>query len=494
MGGAGGHPMIPCAVPTDCPGKENECAHRTCEGGLCGMAYTASGTAVAQQNTGDCKKIICDGHGNLDEAHDDTDLPDDSNPCTDDVCTSGIPGHTPAKVGKSCGGTLTCDGNGNCTGCTAPGDCPGTDSECQTRSCTNSICGFLYKPAGTAVTTQTPGDCKQNVCNGSGQISTIADATDPQDDGNPCTTDSCSNGSPAHTNAAAGAPCTTSAGGTVCDGGGVCVECLAPTNCPGQDDECQTRTCSAGKCGLSYQPMGTVVSIQSPGDCKKNVCDGHGAVTAVPDDGDVQDDGNICTSDGCSAGTATHAPTNEGTACGANKKCMGGSCTGCTGPTDCPGTDNACQSRTCTNGVCGMSYVAAGTPVGGQTAGDCKKNACDGAGNTVVMVDNGDVPNDGNACTSDLCSNGTPSNPPSGAGTSCGTTGVCNGAGVCGVCAPGDYRDCCGAKSTACCYQTPQSLPGEAQDVSVSDETPDLICCCGATQDCDSNGQWGPCL
>ena len=43
---------------------------------------------------------------------------------------------------------------------------------------------------------------------------------------------------------------------------------------------------------------------------------------------------------------------------------------------------------------------------GGQPGRDCHKVVCDGSGGTTTVNDDGDVPNDGNACTSDSCSNG----------------------------------------------------------------------------------------
>jgi hypothetical protein len=489
-GGSGGHPVVTCTDPTDCPGKENECAHRTCNNGICGMDFTPAGKPVTAQSVGDCKQIVCDGNGNLDQQNDDTDKPDDNNPCTNDVCNSGTPAHTNVASGTSCGGNLTCDGNGKCTGCASPGDCPGQDTECQKRSCTNAVCDFIYTAAGTPVSMQTAGDCKQNVCNGAGQVSTVADNNDPADDGNPCTTDSCSNGSPAHNNAAAGAPCATG----VCNGSGACVQCLVPDTCPGQNDECKARTCNAGMCGTSFAPPNTAVSLQAANDCKKNVCDGQGNVTAVPDDTDTQDDGNPCTTDTCSGGNPVHNPVMQGVSCGTNKTCDGqGNCVGCITAADCPGQDNACQSRTCTSGICGFNYVPAGTPVGTQAAGDCKKNACDGSGNTVVMADDSDLPIDGNPCTDDVCSSGTPSNPPSAAGTVCNTTGFCNGAGTCGVCTPGDSRGCCGVKTTACCYLWSPPGPQTESVAATDDETPDLACCCGGTQDCTSAGTWGAC-
>ena len=492
QGGGGGHVMLPCTVPTECPGAENECAHRVCEGGFCGVSYAPSGTVLKVQNSGDCQKIVCDGKGLPKQAEDAADVPLDSNPCTNDLCSAGVPGHSPAQAGVGCGDGLSCDGAGNCAGCTSPGDCPGEDTECQKRSCTSGVCGFIYTLPGTAVTAQTAGDCKANVCNGSGQVSMIAESGDPENDDNECTIDGCSNGSPTHSNAAAGAPCTS--GGDVCNGAGACVECLVADTCPGQNDECQSRTCDGGKCGMSYQPSGKPVSLQPAGDCKTSVCNGSGGLTTVADNSDVHDDGNPCTSDSCNNGAPTYKPVAQGTSCGPNKQCdSGGNCVGCISAGDCPGQDNDCQSRTCTGGVCGMNYVPSGTPVGPQAAGDCKLNVCNGAGAIVGSVDNADKPVDGLPCTSDVCSNGTPSNPPAPAGTTCGTSGVCNGAGSCGVCVPGDFKFCCAGNSAACCYER-RSEPPESESMSSSDEAPDLPpCCCEGTSDCDASGHWSTC-
>ncbi|MFT3768282.1 MAG: hypothetical protein QM820_22765 [Minicystis sp.] len=272
------------------------------------------------------------------------------------------------------------------------------------------------------------------------------------------------------------------------------MQCLTADTCPGQDDECKKRACNNGTCAASFTAMGTAISVQSAGDCKKAVCDGNGGVTAVADDSDVQDDGNSCTGDSCSGGVPQHPPVAQGTSCGPNKTCnASGSCVGCVTASDCPGQDNACQTRACNGGVCSINYVPSGTPVGAQAAGDCKKNACNGSGAIVQMVDDTDVPVDGVACTSDVCSNGSPSNPAAPAGTSCGT-GVCNGAGSCGVCTPGDIKFCCVTKSSACCYANPAAKPPDASYPDENpDENPDIICCCDGTSDCDASGQWTGC-
>lgn len=84
-----------------------------------------------------------------------------------------------------------------------------------------------------------------------------------------------------------------------------------------------------------------------------------------------------------------------------------------------------------------MSFTSSGTAVPTQTAGDCHEVQCDGSGGTTNATKDSDVPVDGNQCTDDLCTTGTPSNPPVGAGAACTQNGgtSCDGAGAC-VAAP----------------------------------------------------------
>ena len=118
----------------------------------------------------------------------------------------------------------------------------------------------------------------------------------------------------------------------------------------------------------------------------------------------------------------------------------------CVMPSDCPPTGNECLVAICSNGFCAQNAVAAGTPVGAQTAGDCKTNQCDGAGNVAAENNDADLPVDGDACTLDVCTSGAPSNPPAAVGAAC-PTGYCDAAGACVECVvastcPGMDMDC----------------------------------------------------
>jgi cysteine-rich repeat protein len=108
----------------------------------------------------------------------------------------------------------------------------------------------------------------------------------------------------------------------------------------------------------------------------------------------------------------------------------------CTTAAQCPGSDTECQTRTCTGGTCGFSFAAAGTALSApnQIGGDCKVKVCDGAGGVVNQNDDADTQADGNDCTNDVCTAGTPSHPPKTAGQPCSSgAGTCDGAGNCVV-------------------------------------------------------------
>jgi plastocyanin len=434
-GGSGGG-ASECAVANDCPDPGNECITRTCEAGKCGTTMVADGTAVVAQTKGDCKVMQCDGAGATVAANDDLDVPTDTNPCTDDACTAGVPSNNSAAAGTSCGASLVCDGAGKCVGCVDASECPGQTDDCQTVTCTAGTCGTSFTAAGTKTTTQTAGDCQSKQCDGAGAFVTMPDNTDLPVDGNECTGDICTGGVPSNPATMAGGVCTTM-GGTVCDGTGKCVECNVASTCPGVDSDCQQRTCIAGACGMSFVAAGTAAATQLPGDCKSNKCNGTGAIMVANDDTDVPVDNNPCTGDVCTAGVPSHPAAAAGTSCGVAQVCdAAGACTGCLTALTCPGTDNECQTRTCTASVCGFNFAASGTAANAQTAGDCKKNQCDGAGAIVPATDDTDVPVDGNACSNDVCTAGVPSHTPTASGSACAQMGgtLCNGNSVCVEC------------------------------------------------------------
>ena len=307
---------VPCVAPTDCPGSDTDCHHRTCTGAVCGIANTLPGTPVSSQTAGDCKVIVCDGQGQGVVQDDPNDVPNDNNPCTNDLCFQGAPTEVSVPNGTACGPSLTCV-NGGCTGCASASDCPGVDDECKYRTCVAGACGTVYKASGTPVSTQTAGDCQVNGCDGAGGISTFADNNDVPVDNNICTADVCTAGVPSNPPVAADLPCNQN-GGSVCSGTGSCVACNIASQCPGMDGECQVRACVAHNCTFANTASGTPVSAQVTGDCKLNVCDGSGGVTTAPQNNDLPVDGNQCTGDVCTAGVPSNPNLAQGAACSQN--------------------------------------------------------------------------------------------------------------------------------------------------------------------------------
>lgn len=214
--------------------------------------------------------------------------------------------------------------------------------------------------------------------------------------------------------------------------------CSDASQCPGVDSDCETRTCAAGTCGLSYAQAGTPTNTQVAGDCRASQCDGLGNIVSVVDDSDLPNDGNQCTDDLCVSGTPSiqARPVNSPCSQNGGSYCDGsGSCVQCNSATQCPGSDTECQQRTCSNFVCGVFFIPSGTPTSSQVPGDCHINRCDGAGGIASFINLADVPVDGNQCTNDICAAGVPENPPSSVGTACNQNGgtVCDGAGACVV-------------------------------------------------------------
>jgi hypothetical protein len=108
--------------------------------------------------------------------------------------------------------------------CVIAADC-GVDTECQQHTCTGGQCGVNDVADGTPTAQQTPGDCRQNQCDGAGNI---VDAVDDSDkpSGATCAPGSCSNGTPGTTPAAQGSACTDG-GGVTCDGQGSCSQTVS---------------------------------------------------------------------------------------------------------------------------------------------------------------------------------------------------------------------------------------------------------------------------
>ncbi|UQA62981.1 hypothetical protein [Polyangium aurulentum] len=113
----------------------------------------------------------------------------------------------------------------------------------------------------------------------------------------------------------------------------------------------------------------------------------------------------------------------------------GGGPAQCQTASDC-GTDTECDAWTCDQNVCGHKYAPQGKLTSKQIEGDCARNACNGTGSEILIVFDGDKPNDNNECTVDDCSNGAPVYTNVVAGSVCTQNGgkFCNDMGACVAC------------------------------------------------------------
>ena len=374
--------------------------------------------------------------------------------------------------------------------CVILDDCPLGPNACVMRTCTAGVCGLEPVPANTPLGTQATGDCHRDVCDGSGEVQRVVEDEDVPNDHNECTTDSCDGGNVVHDASEPGTTCATG----VCNDMAMCVECNVGGDCPGMDDECQQRTCDAEACGLVFTAAQTALAIQVTGDCHELVCDGQGANSSVVDDTDLPVDFNDCTADLCENGNKSNPPLNAGTPCGTSGLCDGnGSCVGCITPNDCPGTDDFCKQRTCTNNVCGFNFTPNTTPLPQQNAGDCQLLQCNGAGAVQSVADNSDPLNDNNQCTDDLCNGGMPSNPAVAPGTMCNQNGgsVCSVNGQCVQCnvaanCPQPSQPC---KVASCVNNNCGTANASAGTVCTAPS-----CASGTQQNADTCDQNGACL
>ena len=107
---------VQCLGATDCPAPMNECTVAACVTHSCTSTFAATGTPTSTQTSGDCHVTQCDGMGGTTSVVDDMDVPNDNNPCTDDVCLNGVGSHVDVTQGVPCntGGMLGHCSAGSC--------------------------------------------------------------------------------------------------------------------------------------------------------------------------------------------------------------------------------------------------------------------------------------------------------------------------------------------------------------------------------------------
>lgn len=336
-------------------------------------------------------------------------------------------------------------GSGAQGGCSSVAECPVPASPCEAPICLANQCGSVAQPGGMelAPAEQQSGDCSRRVCDGSGNVIDENDDSDTATAANECIVHGCTSGEPSTTYRPLGTECD---GTGTCTGEGECVECNAAGDCTGIElNDCQAPSCVAGQCVPAFEPDGTEVGLQTPGDCRTVVCDGLGGTREEQNGLDVPEDGNECTTNECVGGQPENNPVAGNPTCGTDGSgyCSGGVCTGCYDDDSC-GLPTDCLTWTCEDdgsgeNVCVPHYTSAGTPVSVQIPHDCKRLECDGNGNAVAVPDDADLPlDDGNACTGEACADGSETHPWLPVNSPCTDGGsYCDGSGNCVECNDG---------------------------------------------------------
>ncbi len=430
MGGGGTGGMEPeCTTPADCAAPASECQDATCEGGVCGLANKAAGTPLGTQTPGDCQAAVCDGSGSPTTQADDTDLPNDNNDCTVDACDLGVPTFDDAALDTPCGagGTLFCDGAGECVGCIDASDC-GASTACVTQTCTAGACGQELEPVGTVVQAQSAGDCKQNQCDALGNVIAVNDNADVFVDGNACTNDVCTAGTPSNPDSPLDQVCS----GGFCDGAGTCVECNDDAQCA--SGVCTSNVCAAPNCTDTVK-NGTESDTDCGGSCPADCADGKACGTAADCASGVCAS-NVCAAPSCGdtvkngfetdidCGGSCPADCADGKACSVGGDCASGVCTGnlcaapscgdtvkngtetdidCGGscPADCDPGEGCSVGGDCTSGVCTGNLCAA--PSCSDTVKNGTETDIDCGGSCALKCAPGQTCNGNDDCTSGVC-------------------------------------------------------------------------------------------
>jgi hypothetical protein len=214
------------------------------------------------------------------------------------------------------------------------------------------------------------------------------------------------------------------------------------------------------------------------------------ACTSLLGDFDVKGTSSS-TSTGAGGSTATSSGDSTTTVSATGGTTSTGSATSTgAGMTDCVAGDlcadqNPCTMDSCdtTLGMCVHVAVADGpTASVPNVPKDCQVPACVG-GALIQVPDSLDLPDDGNNCTKDLCTNGVASNPAEAQSVACGPGQLCDGAGKCVGCVNSNACSDPGVCKSATCDMGQCNSVNDPASLS-----------CGGAMVCDGAGSCVECL
>jgi Tol biopolymer transport system component len=312
---------------------------------------------------------------------------EEGDPCTNDVCSAGNCQHNPKGNGAACAADA-CHEAGTCQ----QGECVGVSKCDDQNACTIESCDPF---AG----------CSSEAIEGCVPCSNVSQCPD---DGDACTTNSCTGGQCTYTPKQDGDDCSSP-----CRLGDICTSGV----CGGGQPKCN-----------DGDPCTTNVCDQASGACTFPLETGCKPCVSVAQ----CQDGNVCTNKQCIAGFCDVTPANPGQLCADNNPCDGGeqcnaqgACVETTPPPSCTPLD-ACHTGTCDPLV----------------PGNCRFDPIPGC----VPCTQASQCADGNPCTKDLCVGvpGRCQNPLENNNFPCSDGDLCNGLERCqnGFCLSGNPPDC----------------------------------------------------
>ncbi len=394
---------------------------------------------------------------------------DDNNPCTNDICDSGIC-KNPANAAQCDDGSVCTSGEA-CSGgaCVASGAKSCDDGN----PCTDDSC---HPKAGCQATANSaPCDADGDKCTPVDLCKDKGCTIGPKkacDDGNACTKDSCDGktGACAHDAAIfAGDPCDADGSAcTVADtcAGGICAKGKALA-CD-DNNVCTTDSCDPKTGCVFSHAAGTCEDGDActVGDsCAKGVC--------VTGKTKSCDDGKACTTDACDSKTGGCAATpipGCGGFCAKDADCDDSN--GCT-VNSCDVSTGGCKSvprvGNCKDGdKCWLYGVCSdGSCVGGNKAkcddgNACTTDTCEGSSGQCVFTGHSKACDDGDPCTEgDVCAF---------AKCTSGSKKACDDKDVCTI-------DACAPKTGQCLHTATSDVPCDDGDACTTGETCDKGAC-----------------
>jgi hypothetical protein len=378
---------------------------------------------------------------------------DDGNPCTGDLCypyglgSAGcrhpnLASGSACSDGDACTSPDACDGSGHCIGQPQP---PASACDDGNPCTTEDACDDTGACAGTPLPAGTECD-DTNACTrgerclvASGGSIACQGTARSCDDGNPCTTDTCDPITDDCVNAPVNCddanPCTDDACDTLT---GACGRTIRDSGSCNDANVCTVNDyCSAGNCfGGGPWDCGW--------QCGRNLCIPEDQGCLIVPTTDRCPAGGECYFYECRIGICQRVDRSSTTHCNGGNQCISGSCTHgvCEGA---PRYGAACDDgNPCTTGdIC---QFGAGVPCGGTSIcsdGDaCTDDLCD----PTTVTCGGHTPkncDDGNPCTIDTC------NPATGCGHTI-TSGACNDNNPCTANDQCDSNGQCGGTLAVC--------------------------------------------